>query len=198
MILAGCQPKPDAGDLVKNMVVSTQYDNTTDFTKYSTYYLALDTVSYFNSDDPYAADTLQCDACNGYSNQLGSYPGVITSEVKARLDAIGYKQVPRNQNPDLKIYVFIIENYNVSQSYNYSPYGYGYGYGFGYGGGYYPTVSVSDQADLYIEIFDLTNHSKPLWLCDIGDLVSSPDPNGSITIRSIDQAFQQSSYIKKK
>jgi|GEM_PF-1403472 len=201
----GCQPKPGTADLVKNMVVTAvNYDATTDYSKYSTYSLVMDTISYFNSSDSDPRDTLQCSNCSGNNNLLGIFPSIITSEVESQLNDVGYKKVFIKQNPDLKVYVVIVENYSVQQSYSYYPYGYGGGYGYGYGyggyGGYYPSVSVSDQADLYVQIFDLKNkvNGKPklIWGVDIGDLVSSPDL-GNLTVAAIDQAFNQSSYVKK-
>jgi len=129
LLLGGCQPKPNAGDLVKNMVVTTDYDNTVDFTKYGTYYLPLDTISYFNNSDPVAADTLQCNGCSGNNGILGIYANIITSELRNQLNQTGFSKVEKKQSPDLRIYVFIVENVNVYQSYNYNPYGYGYGYG---------------------------------------------------------------------
>lgn len=202
VFLGSCQPKPNTGDLLKNMVVVTDYDNTVDFTQYSSYYLPLDTLSYFNSSDTNPADTLAVD-------QSGTgYVGNITTRVNNNMLAAGYTKVGKKASPDLKVYVFIVENYNVYQTYNYYPYGYGYGYGFGYGYGYggygygYSSYSVSDQANLYIEIFDLKNkvNGKPklIWYSNISDLVSSPDQTATtIVLKSIDQAFKQSSYLKK-
>ncbi|HEV8515901.1 MAG TPA: DUF4136 domain-containing protein, partial [Cyclobacteriaceae bacterium] len=194
----GCEPKPNTSDLVKNMVVTTDYDNTVDFTKFISYYLPVDTISYFTNSSN-QVDTVWCTGC---SNNGGEYPHVVTSEVINKMNAAGFTQVGKKQNPDLRVYIFVVETVNVYQSYNYNPYGYGYGYGFGYGYGYgYPTYSETDQADLYLEIFDvkkLTN-GKPtlLWYCDISDLVSSPDLSG-LTTKAIDQAFKQSSYLKKQ
>jgi hypothetical protein len=192
----GCEPKPSASDLVKNMMVTTDYDKSTDFTKYTTYYIPLDTISFFSNADPVAADTLLCTGCTG-ANNGGTYPQVITREIKTQLDLAGFTNVGKKQNPDLRVYVFIVETVNVYQSYNYNPYGYGFGYGYGYG---YPTVSETDQADLYLEIFDIKNltNGKPtlIWYCDIGDLISSPDYKG-LSTKAIDQAFKQSTYIKK-
>lgn len=204
-IFWGCEPKPNATDLVKNlMVFTTNYISTTNYSNYSTYSLAVDTVSYFFNQDPDPRDTLQCSACAGNNNILGTYPTIITSEIKSKMDAAGYTQVFSKQNPDLKVYVVIIENYNVYQSLSYYPYGYGYGgyyggYGY-YGGGYVPSVNVTDQADLYIQIYDMKNKTNgkptPLWGCDITDLVTAP-ALGTLTLRAIDQAFAQSTYIKK-
>jgi hypothetical protein len=205
IFFTSCQPKPSGSDLVKNMLVYTaNYDQTTDYSKYNTYSLALDTLSYFNNQDSNEKDTLQCSACTGNNNALDIYPSIVTEEIKLKLDGGGFTHVSAKANPDLKVYVVIVENYNVYQSLSYYPYGYGYGgyyggYGY-YGGGYVPTVSETDQADLYIQIFDMKNRTNgkptPLWGCDISDLVSSNDL-GNLTIKAVDQAFAQSSYIKK-
>lgn len=202
--LSSCQPKPSDADLVKNLVVLTSnYNASTNYSSYSTYGLATDTISYFYNQDPDPKDTLQCTACTGNNHLLSDFPTTITSVIKSKLDSIGYTQVPWKQNPDLKIYVAIIENYNLYQSYSYYPYGYGFGgyyggYGY-YGGGYVPTVSASDQANLYIQIYDLKNKTgntpTPLWGAVITDLVSSP--SATPTRRSIRRAFDQSKYISK-
>ncbi len=200
LVFFACQPKPNLNELVKNLVVTTDYDKSNGFLQnsYSTYTLQVDTIKYFNySSNYYPADTLQCVACTGNNKYFDNYPTTITSEIKNKLDAAGFTKVGAKQNPDLKVYVFIIENYSVSQSYNYNPYGYGYGYGYGSG---YTSISVSDQANLYIQLFDLKHFykSKPnlVWSCNIGDLVSSPTLT-SLTTKAIDQAFAQSGYIKK-
>lgn len=204
-IFMGCQPKPSDVDLVRNMLVLTRnYVSSTNYSNYNTYALAVDTVSYFYNQDTDPKDTLQCSSCSGKNKQLGTYPSVITQQVKLRLDGAGFTQVAWKQNPDLKIYVVIIENYNLYQGYSYYPYGYGFGgyyggYGY-YGGGYVPTISASDVADLYIQIYDLKNKTggnpTALWGCVITDLVSSPSLEET-TRKSIDQAFAQSPYITK-
>lgn len=197
--LWSCEPKPSDADLVKKMVVVTNYNDTVQFSKRTTYYLALDTIKYFNPSSPYyPADTLQCTKCKGINNSLYDYPSAINDEINYKLSLAGFTHVTSMKNADLWVYVFIVENYSVAQSYAYNPYGY-YGYGYGYGS-YYPTVSVSDQAYLLINIFDLKNNyqgnSNLIWLTRISDLVSAPSLY-SQSIAAIDQAFKQSPYIKK-
>jgi hypothetical protein len=196
-----CQPKPDANDLVRKLAVITDYDNTVDFTKYSTYSLSLDTLSYFNNSDPNPADTLVVDTPGS-----GQYVDLTINRINDKMTAAGYSKVFKKQLPDLKVYVFIVENINVYQSYSYTPYGYGYGYGFGYGygygGSYYPSVSETDEAKFYIEIFDLKNLSggkpKLIWYCEMGDLVNSLNlGNPTLVTPYIDQAFTQSPYLKQ-
>jgi len=201
-ILWSCEPKPSMGDLVKRMVVVTDYNDTVNFSKRATYYLALDTIKYFNpSSQYYPSDTLQVSCqtnCNSINKQLYIYPTSVNNEIQKQLNLAGFTQVPSIKNADMWVYVFIVENLSVSQSYSYYPYGY-YGYGYGYGS-YYPTVSVSDQADLRIDIFDLKNnyqgYSNRIRYAQITDLVTTPEIYSQSTI-AIDQAFKQSSYLKK-
>jgi hypothetical protein len=192
LFLWGCQPQPGAGDLLKNLVVFTDKSNTADYTKYSTFYLRLDTMNYYNSSDPNLADTLWL------SSQSGDFVDYVTRTVSDSLQARGYSPVNRKSSPDLKIYIYEVENYSVS--YSYYPYSYGYGYGYGgYGYGGYTSASVSDQADLYVQILDVKNLTggKPtlIWYCDIGDIVSLNSAN--TFIRALGQAFKQSPYLKK-
>jgi hypothetical protein len=197
-ILWGCQPKPNAADLVKKIVVTTDY-NANDFSKYSSYYLSMDTLFYYNpSSDYYPGDTLQCTTCKKvYNSYWGDYPSMITQKLKSKMDSVGFTSVGAKQSPDLVIYVQIVENYSVSQSYTYYPYGYYYG---SYGS-YYPTYNVSEVADLQILIFDFKNRNSKgqptwVWFCSMGDLVSSPD-FVSRTVNGLNQAFKQSTYLKK-
>jgi hypothetical protein len=180
-----CQPKPNNGDLLKNMVVSTDYNSTANFSNYSNYWMSLDTISYFLNTAP--TDTLS----------TGAAVRTITNEVSGALTTAGYSLVGKNASPDFWVHIYIVENISTYQSYYYNPYSYGY-YGGYYGG--YSTVSVSDQSNLYIFLVDLKHKSTGksyLWGCNIGDLASSPDQTTDTIIRAIDQAFKQSSYIKK-
>ncbi|HLZ16029.1 MAG TPA: DUF4136 domain-containing protein [Cyclobacteriaceae bacterium] len=194
LVLWGCQPKPSDAELLKNLVVFTdKSNNTTNYTQYSTYYLRPDTMNYYNSSDPNPADTLWL------SSQSGDFVDYVTKTVNDSLTARGYSSVSRKSSPDLKVYIYEVENYSVSYSYYPYSYGYGYGYGgYGYGGGY-TTASVSDQADLYIQILDVKHltSGKPtlIWYCDIGDIASLS--SADTFIRALGQAFKQSPYLKK-
>jgi hypothetical protein len=180
-----CQPKPNNSDLLKNMVVSTDYNGTANFSNYSTYWMSLDTISYFLNTAP--TDTIS----------TGAAVRTITNEVSGALTTAGYNLVGKSASPDFWVHIYIVENISTYQSYYYNPYSYGY-YGGYYGG--YSTVSVSDQSNLYIFLVDLKHKSTGksyLWGCNIGDLASSPDQTTGTIISAIDQAFKQSSYIKK-
>src|SRR6185369_5055652 len=86
----GCEPKPNSNDLVKRMVVSTDYNSAADFTGYTTYTMVLDTMSYFDNSNPNPRDT----------SVIG--PGVhdITNKVKNKLDSAGYGLVNKKMSPD--------------------------------------------------------------------------------------------------
>ncbi len=187
----GCQPKPNSSDLVKNMVVTTDYNSTANFSNYATYYMSLDTISYFLNTNPNPADTLL----------TGAGVSTVARKVSSQLTAAGYSLVSKNASPDFWAHIYIVENYSAYQSYYYNPYSYGYygGYYGGYGG-YSSSISVTDEANLYIFLIDLKHKSTGksyLWGTNIGDLVSSLDTTTDTIIRAIDQAFKQSSYIKK-
>ncbi len=203
LFLWACQPTPSDGDLVRNLVVTTNYyEDAKNFAGYSTYYLALDTLSYFNNEDPVAADTLQCICPNNpngeYSNTLGSFAQFVTAQVQGKLDSLGYSQIAKKKNADFWVYVFVIDNYSVSQSVGYNPYG-GYGGFYGGYGGYYPVTTVSENEDLWIYIIDI-KQSSVVWTCDIGDISASlgnASSPANVLTHAINQAFKQSSYIKK-
>jgi len=184
LFLWACEPKPNMNSLTKNMVVDTDYNPNAVFSKYSTYTMLIDTIGYYDNSDPNQADTLAS----------GSFPADITTRVKSKMDSAGYKWVSKTSSPDLRVYIYVAINYSAYTSYN--PYAYGV-YGGYYGGGY--STTVTETGDLYIYIFDLTNKTSGhyLWACDIWDLISSPDPTDATILRSIDQAFKQSPYIKK-
>ena len=185
-ILWGCQPKPRPEDLLRNLAVYTdRLDFSTDYSKYSTYYLRLDTMNYYS----YGYDTLQ--VTTPHSLDFIDY---VTTTVNDSLTKRGFIPVSRKSSPDLKVKIYEIENYNVS--YSYYPYNYGYGY-YGYGG--YTTASVSDQANLYIQILDLKHltNGKPtiVWYCNIGDLASLSSDDAFIN--ALITAFKQSPYLRK-
>jgi hypothetical protein len=194
ILLAGCMPKPSDSDLFKNLVVYTDYDTNNDFTQHSTFYLRLDSINYYNSNDPYPEDTLATTSPNS-----GDIVDYVTRTLTDSLVKRGYQSVSRKQSPDLRVYIYVIENYNVSYSYYPYNYGYGYGYyGYGYGGGGY-SASVSDVADIYVQILDLKHpvNGKPklIWYCDIGDLVTLS--SNAAFYKALAQAFKQSPYLRK-
>jgi len=199
MSLAGCSLRPDLGDLVKNMVVQTSAAENIDFSKYVTFAMPQDTLGLISN---VTQDTLI----------TGNYARVTTEKmVEEFLDA-GFSRVNKDQDPDLGVNAFILDNQGVFQSYSYSPGFLGYpgyyypGY-FGYGGfgGYngYPIIqNFSYQTGtMVIELVDLKNRTpdnklQVVWVAKIGDVYTSDDGLG-IMVKSINQAFEQSPYLKR-
>ncbi len=188
LLLAGCQPVPDAEELNQNLIVQTDYDASVNFGDYTTYTLPLDTLGFISNS---SNDTLQ----------LGTYAKDVTAKIKANMDARGYIYVDKNQNPDLGFIAFIVNDFNVYQTISYPSYG--GGYYSPYYGYYYPRVNTyaTNSAALILELVDLNkktsqNQFKLIWTCFIGDLASSNDPFQK-TVEAVDQAFVQSTIIGK-
>jgi len=184
LLLIGCEPKPKSSDLLKNYVVMTN-KYVSSFSQYSTYYLSIDTLVYvYNT--AYSSDSVwQCTQCSGKNNQLGSgYVDITTNEVNANMNNGGFTKVEWSQNPDIEVFISVVEDY--SESY------YGGGY---YYGSYYPTVSVSDQWTMHIYLVDVKKETL-IWEGDISDISATIDNDGSLLVKAIDKAFQQSSVTK--
>jgi hypothetical protein len=187
----GCQLRPADSDLVQRMVVQTEYDEFTSFSAYNSFTLSLDTLGLLSSR---VADTLILD---NYAHQ-------VTARLKTNMDAAGFPFLSKNQDPDLGIAAFVVENYDVFQQINYyQPYYSGY-YGYGYGGYYgypYITTYTSSTTTMVINLIDLKNRDaqnrlKVIWTVYIGDLLKSVDYEQRI-LEAIDQAFRQSPYLNK-
>ncbi len=192
-VLWGCQPEPDAMLLLDQLVVSTNYDNNVNFQSYSTYSIATDTIGFVSNQ---SNDTILI-------HTKSEYPRPVLQKVVANLNAIGYTHVGRNENPDMRINVYVVNNYNIYQQVVYpnyyypSYYGYGYGYG-GYYGGYVNTYE-SNTGSLVVEILDLKtitpdNKVKVIWGAYMGDVYSAIDVIKQ-SEEAIDQAFIQSPYL---
>jgi Domain of unknown function (DUF4136) len=194
-IAFACEDQPSTGDLVKDMVVQTNYDNAVDFRSFTTYAMPMDTIGLVSN----ASDN---------SAIVNNYSKAVTRAVKENFDALGYQQVDIDDNPDFGVNVFVVNDLSVFQSVVYPNYyygypGYGYGSFYGYGGYYnYPYVSTSvyNQAILVIEFADLNtiqnNNARVVWTANMGDLITTVDQNGKV-LEAIDQAFLQSPYLKK-
>jgi len=195
--LVGCQPEPNTIDLVQHMLVQTSHESTANFSSYSSYSFALDTLGFLYFDSP--LDSIL----------TGTYASQVTAQIKFNMDKAGYNRVANNQNPDLAVSAFVVRDFGVIQSLAYPGY-YGsysayyfpkcYGFSHYYG---YPALNVfnNNTATLVFEIIDLKNKDsqgkvKLLWVAYVGDLVNTVDIN-SLTMAGVDDAFAQSAYIKK-
>ncbi len=187
MVLFGCQLKPTPEELVKIMLVQTKYDENTAYDFYNSFTLSPDTLGLVSNVD---ADTLI----------VSQYAKNVTASIKNNMTQAGYAFLKKNQNPDLGLAAYVVENYNVYQQVNYPTYYYGY-YGYGYYGTPYVTTQTYSATSLVINLIDLKNHDaqgrlKVLWTAFIGDLDNSVNPSQNV-LNAIDQAFAQSPYLHR-
>lgn len=199
VMLLGCEPPADTMRLLDQLVVSTNYDPDADFSKFATYSMATDTIGFYSNQSPNDTIIVQTSSNN--------YPRPVLNKLQQNLAARGFQRVGRREDPDLRINVYVVNDFNVYQQINYpgyyypSYYGYGYGYGGYYGG--YPYVSTysSNTGALIVEILDLRNITadkkvKAIWTASMGDVYSTIDLVKQ-SEAALDQAFIQSPYLGK-
>jgi hypothetical protein len=201
MGIAGCTREPEVVDLVKNMVVQTEYDleeiNETRniFNDYTTFVLREDTLGFVST---YTSDSILLDE-----------PGTRIDFVNATIDEVstnaterGFARVGDEEDPDFAIKIVVLENFSFFQTVSYPGYYSGY---YGYYGGYYgPVVDTysSNFVTLVIEVVDIKNYAangnkyKVVWSAYIGDLLTTYDRKNKI-LYAVDQAFEQSPYFSK-
>jgi len=196
--LWACQPERDPLKLYDELVVSTGYDDAIDFSSYSTYSIATDTIGFVSNRNP--DDTI-------LYHPDSEYPRPVLQRIESNLNQLGYIRVDKDQDPDWRINVYVVNDFNLFQevyypSYYYpSYYGYGYGYGSFYG---YPYVNTyaTNTGSLVIEILDLRNITpdnkiKVIWSAYAGDVYNTIDLIKQ-TEKAIDQSFVQSPYLSKQ
>lgn len=195
-LLWSCQPEPDSLKLLDEMVVSTSYDDNVNFQSYSTFSIATDTIGFVSNR---VNDTILI-------QNESDFPRPVLQKVTSNLNAIGYTRVNKGDNPDMRINVYVVNDYNLFQQVIYPDYYYPsyYGYGYGYGSYYaYPYVNTyaTNTGSLVVEILDLKNITpdnkvKVIWGAYMGDVYSTIDLIKQ-SENAIDQAFVQSPYLHK-
>lgn len=202
LLLAGCQKDPDLSDLSDDFVVFTDYDPEVSFTSYSTFYLPDSILLITDNPTP-----------RYWSDERAKE---IISNIETVLTTRGYTRVDEKENADIGIQPSYIQG--VSYFYGYSnPYwwwGYPGYWGPGYWGGgwygyYYPyPVTYSYKVgSMMMEMVDLTvkpeegekNPKLPIrWTAYMDGILSgSSRYNAHLIVRAVNQAFEQSPYIKK-
>lgn len=189
--LWSCEPEPDNLRLLDQLVVSTNYDPDTKFQNFDTYTIAIDTIGYVSNT---SNDTIFT-----YKPSQQTYPRSVIEEVRKQMSAKGYGYRRRNEDPDVGMNIYIIENLNLFQQVYYPNY---YSNYYGYGGYYYyPIVQTYAQntATLVVEMIDLKNRNannqvKIVWNAYMGDVVNSVDYEQQ-SVDAIKTAFGQSEYL---
>lgn len=202
ILLYGCELEPQLGERVAEMVVQTNYEESSVnaefniFNTYSTFILRKDTIGFVSST---SSDTILIDGVN--ITVPGGFVTPVVNRVEHHLTAAGFNKVEEDENPDFAVNIAVLQNFNLFQTINYPGFYPGY---YGYYGYYYPIVTTyySNYATLIIEIVDIRNYSlngngyKVIWKASIGDLISTVDLQKK-TLSAVDQAFIQSPYIDK-
>jgi len=193
---SSCMLEPQSAELVKYMVVQTEYneefvnEEENIFDTYSTFVIREDTMGFVSTltDAEYLLES--------------DVPGFVIPVVDSIRNGfkLGYEQVTEEEDPDFAVNVIVLENFNYYQSVNY---GYGYpGSYYSYYGYYYPAVTTyySNYVTLLIQVVDAKNPNGSneypiIWSAYIGDLNATLDLPGK-TLEAVSQAFEQSPYIK--
>jgi hypothetical protein len=197
-VLTGCNLEPQLGELVKDMVVQTVYDqgsvnaSQNIFTTYSTFTIREDTIGFVSTrySNTYITDRPSDD-----------FVKPVSRLVRDSILASGYTKVAPTENPDFAVNVTVLDNFNFFQTLSYPTFYPGY---YGYYGYYYPIVSTyySSYGTLVIEIVDVKNYAangnkyKVIWKAYMGDLYATIDLKTK-TLEAVSQAFSQSPYIEK-
>lgn len=202
--LFACVREPEDIELIRNMVVQTDYNveevdgETNVFNDYTTFVLRKDTLGFVSTA---SRDTILLDNSSTIVNFAKSSIKTVADSAIAR----GYTRVEESEDPDFAIKIVILENFSYSQ-YIYYP-GYYSGY-YGYYGGYYgPIINTysTNYVTMVIEVVDIKNYAangnkyKVIWSAYIGDILAAIDQDTrkqKIT-EAIGQAFQQSPYFSK-
>jgi len=200
ILSASCQKDPDSSKLDNDFIVKTDYDAKANFSSYSSYYIPDSVLIIGEEKEPrYMV--------------LDDTDDIISTFV-TNMDSRGYTRINDKSTADLGIQVSYIENDSYFYGYHDYPYwwwgypGYwGPGYWGDWGGWYYPypVVYSYQTGSLLAEIVDLkaktpkaTNSLSVLWTAYMTGLISgSNNIDTQLSIRAVNQAFTQSSYIKK-
>jgi len=198
LVMAGCQKDP-----LKDMTASesriyiTNHDSSVNFSDFKTFSIA-DSVGYIEDD-------------RGVGFASDEFDQAVISAVRAALQARGYTEVERTDNPDLGVTVSrIYNNYTGLVSYPgywdmyggfYDPYYWGYG-GYSYydpiyyGPTFYSTYQVT-QGALSIDMLNLKdaadgNTIRPVWSAlSRGTAVFNP---ATVDVQ-VSTFFEQSPYL---
>ena len=200
LLATACEKLPDTDKLDNDYLVYTNYDDDTDFKKFSTFYVP-DSV-------------LIIDNSSNKPKYLYGIPAsdIIIANYVAGMEKAGFVRTTDKESADLGLQISYIEDTYRFRYFNNYPWWYGYpwywnfGYWGNWGGWYWPynvTYSYTTGSVLaeLVDLSDIPSSTKTLrvvWTNYITGLLNS---NGSLNTtyvqQAIDQAFAQSTYLKK-
>jgi len=198
-VLFSCRKEPDSDDLSLEQVVATDRDLSANFSSYATYFIS-DTVSIVAS-------------ASTDSILTGPMALQMVNAVKTNMNAAGYTFKPRAQGlPDLGLRLTVIKDITRTAVcggwwdgwYGYYPPWY---WGCYYCGGYYYpwcTTYTYTIGTSTLYLFDIKNQGanhniRALWGATMFGVFSTTNnqTNADLTTTAINQAFTQSTYLKK-
>ena len=196
--IVSCQKDPSTSDLHKDYLVYTAYDTSVNFSGFNTYYIP-DSILLMTdeSQDVYWSDE---DALE------------IVNAVVTNMNAYGYTRTEDKETADLGIQMSYVKQVTYFVGYDnpywwwYYPYYWSPGYWGDWYGWHYPyqVYYGYTAGSMLIEMMNLetgTASQKKLpviWDSYIGGLLTnSAELNQPRSLQAVDQAFEQSPYLKK-
>ncbi len=213
-IFTSCEKDPDWDQSDNKYVVKTEYDNKADFNKFGTYFVN-DTVYVIGSNSDKKIERWNY-------KESARARGMIDNVIK-NMDAYGYKRVVQMADMpkpdfDLGLQVVYIQDtrYMIGTGYNswwdyWGAWGGGWSWGWNYPPYYpYPVYYTYSVGSVIVDMIDnngtpaqVPGEHKPrkpiVWNAYAqGELSTSNNFNQQVAEWSINQAFVQSPYLKKK
>lgn len=192
LTIAACEKDPDLGQLDSDMVVYTDYDSETDFSKFQTYFLPDSILEAGSHHATYWKDE------NAHK---------LIDAVVAEMNSRGYQRITdpeQKSEADLGVQLsYIAQRVNISSGWWGGWWDYGY-WGPWWGGWYYPyTVNYSyDTNTLVMEMVDLSDGGEEnaklpvVWYADASGYQYNSNYDIRLMTEAIGQAFEQSPYIQ--
>ncbi len=196
--LISCEKDPDLDKLDNQYLVYTNYDNAAKFNSFDTYYLPDSILVIGEKKEPvYWKDADAQEIIRAYATDMNSR---------------GYRRVDNRSEADLGLQVSYIESTYYFVDYGYPEWWWNYPgywaapYWGNWGGWYYPyAVRYSYSTGAFLtELLNLTAEQGAekklpiLWTNYMtGFLSKSNTLNTKLAVQAVQQAFKQSSYIKK-
>ncbi len=184
LVLFSCFKSPDLDSLSNDLVVYTNRDLEADYTTYTTYYVS-DTIKNIDAED----------SDNEYL--INDKTRDFVAKIRANMNAYGYTEVT-----DPTASVDLILKTTVVQATNRGALCYGWWWGWPY---YPPYCSLYqyNTGSINVDMFDSKNFEtnggyENLWNSAMfGYIGTNKVVNYDKAMEAIDQAFEQSPYLKK-
>lgn len=200
-----CQKEPDTGKLDADFVVLTNHDTSFDFGQAKTYYVP-DSVLVIGKNENQADYWV-----NENSEQIIN---AFVDNMRER----GFELAPNKESADYGLQISFVEDtsYFLGSSYPAGSPWWGYypgywapGFWGGYWGGYYYPYPIMYRYNVGVMLADLLDLKAPVnketstenkipvvWNAYMGGLLFNSKFNLSASLNSINQAFEQSPYLK--